>query len=275
METTFQDMLDSFNEISPSISELRYAKLDSRWHHETPFTAPESHVYYITGGEAEMTCNGKLYRLTPGNIYFVPAGAAYCYRCAEYMEKLYIHVSMLQRNGYDLFNRVKECVVFTDRQQEIDRLCRCAAKADMHSMLYLKAHLQSLMLEVVERSGIELGAPEAYTALTYQAIDYIEGHLRCGLTIEQVAQGLQVSRSRLLRTFRKDMNVTVGRYITDRLLYVVENRLRTTNESLHDISERFGFCDQFYFSRRFTEYFGMTPYQYRKKSQLGQMPGEV
>lgn len=270
IETTFQDMLDSFNEISPRISELVYVKLDSRWRYDTPFTAPESHIYYITKGEAEMTCNGKLYHLTPGNIYFVPAGAAYCYRCAEYMEKLYIHVSMLRRNGYDLFNRVKECVVFTDRQQEIDRLCRCVAKADMHSMLYLKAHLQSLMLEVVERAEIELGAPEAYTPLTYQAIEYIEKNLRCGLTIEQVAKGLQVPQSKLLRTFRKDMNVTVGKYIADRLMYAVENRLRTTGESLHDISEKFGFCDQFYFSRRFTECFGMTPLQYRKHSKLGQ-----
>lgn len=269
IETTFQDMLDSFNEISPRISELVYVKLDSRWHHETPFAAAESHIYYITKGEAEMTCNGTLYRLTPGNIYFVPAGAAYCYRCEEYMEKLYIHVSMLQRNGYDLFNRVKRCIVFTDRQPEIDRLCQCVEKADQHSMLYLKAHLQSLMLEVVEQSGIELGAPEAYAPLTYQVIDYVEKNLRCGLTIERVAKGLRVPQSKMLKIFRKDMGMTMGKYITDRLLYAVENRIRTSEESLHDISERFGFCDQFYFSRRFTGYFGMNPYQYRKQSRLG------
>lgn len=270
IETTFQDMLDSFNEISPRISELRYAKLDSRWHHETPFTAPESHVYYITKGEAEMVCNGKHYRLTPGNIYFVPAGAAYCYRCEDYMEKLYIHVSMLQRNGYDLFNRVKECIVFTDRQQEIDRMCRCAAEADMHSMLVLKADLQSLMLEVVERAGVELGEPEVYSALTYLAMEYIEAHLHSGLTIEEVAAGLQVPRSRLLNTFRKDMKVTVGKYITDRLMYAAERWLRTEDESILAVSKRFGFCDQFYFSRRFAEYFGVPPHQYRKQARLGQ-----
>ncbi len=270
IETTFQDMLDSFNEISPRISELVYVKLDSRWHHDAPFTAPESRIYYITKGGAEMTCNGKCYRLVPGNIYFLPAGAAYSYHCEEYMEKLYIHVGMLLRNGYDLFNRVKECVVLTGRQQEIERLCRHVVAADMNSMLYLKAHLHSLMLEVLERADIDLGAPEVYTQLTYQAIDYIEKNLRCGLTVEQVAKALQVTPSRLRKTFRKDMDVIVSKYITHRLMHAVEQCLRTSDENLRDISERFGFCDQFYFSRKFTNFFGMAPYQYRKQAGLGQ-----
>ena len=34
------------------------------------------------------------------------------------------------------------------------------------------------------------------------------------------------------------------------------------------ISERYGFCDQFYFSRRFKEKFGVTPQKYRKMNSL-------
>ena len=275
MNTTFQDMLDSFHKISPRISELRSVKLDSSWHHEMPYTTPESRIYYICKGEADITCNGKPYHMTPGNIYFLPAGSNYTYRCETSMEKLFLHVSMLRRNGYDLFNQVKECVVLTDRKQEIDRLCRCVDAADLHSVLVLKAHLHALMLEVMERAGVELGQPEAYTALTYRAIEYIENHLRCGLTLEQVAKGLQVPQSRLVQTFRKDMGVTMGKYITDRLMCAAEAVLRTGDESIHAVSERFGFCDQFYFSRKFTDYFGVAPQKYRRRSRPGRTKAPI
>ena len=269
MGMIFHDKMDSFYNISAHVSQLIYAKLDSSWHRDNPVVATESRIYYICAGEAALTCNGQHYKLTPGNIYFVPAGAAYCYHCEQYMEKLFIHVSMLQSSGYDLFNRVKGCVVLTGREKEIARLCRCVDTADINSMLYLKAHLHALMLEVVEQAGIDLGKPEVYTELTYRVIEYVENHLRCSLTIEQVATGLQVSASRLKRTFRQDMNVTVSKYITDRLMYAAETHLRTTDDSIRTISERFGFCDQFYFSRRFAAYFGVTPYQYRKHARFG------
>ena len=273
MGMIFRELFDDFYNISTRISMLKYVELDKSWHRETPVIATESRIYYICKGEADLTCNGKRYKLTPGNIYFVPAGAAYSYGCESYMEKLFIHVSMLQSNGYDLFNRVKDCVVLTDREAEIQRLCQQVEAADVHSMLYLKAHLHTLMLEVVERSGIDLGKPEVYTQLTYRAIRYIEEHLRCGLTIKQVAEGLQVPQSRLMKTFHKDIKVTVGKYITDRLMYAAEARLRTGEENIRDVSERFGFCDQFYFSRRFAEYFGVAPYQYRKQAMMG-VPSE-
>ena len=41
--------------------------------------------------------------------------------------------------------------------------------------------------------------------------------------------------------------------------------------SLNAISNRFGFCDQFYFSRRFRQWAGKTPSQYRKEEKYNQV----
>ena len=40
------------------------------------------------------------------------------------------------------------------------------------------------------------------------------------------------------------------------------------NLSALEISERLGFCDQFYFSRRFKEKYGSSPREYRKKTNI-------
>ncbi|MBE6955906.1 MAG: AraC family transcriptional regulator [Ruminococcaceae bacterium] len=264
------NMLNAFNDITLSVSQMRYVKLDSRWHSDFA-RVTFSRIYYVCKGEADVVCNGTPHHLTPGNIYFVPAGSDFSYSCEEYMEKLYIHVSVLQKNRYDLFSRLKECVVLPGlSREEFRRLCRCVGSADANDMMYLKAHLHDLLMRVVDKSGVDLGRPEVYAPLTERALEYMEEHLSCGLTVKQVAQALRVSADRLQRTFQQDVKLSVGRYITKRVLYAAEERLRISDDSIQDISEHFGFCDQFYFSRRFADYFGVSPRRYRKFISIGQ-----
>ena len=45
------------------------------------------------------------------------------------------------------------------------------------------------------------------------------------------------------------------------------NMLMGGNMSVGEISEKLGFCDQFYFSRRFKKRFGLSPREYVKKSE--------
>lgn len=264
------NMLKAFNDISLSVSQMRYVKLDNRWHNEFA-RVTFSRIYYVRKGEADVVCNGIHHHLTPGNIYFVPACSDFSYSCREYMEKLYIHVSVLQNNRYDLFSRLKECIVLPGlTEEEFKRLYRCAGSADANDMIYLKCHLHTLLQQVVEKSGVDLGQPEVYAPLTERALEYIEEHLHCGLTVKQVAEGLKVSEDRLQRIFRQDIKKSVGRYITEQVLYEAEIRLRISDDSIQAISAHFGFCDQFYFSRKFAAYFGVSPRRYRKFISVGQ-----
>ena len=269
-----RDMMKGFNDISVSISQMLYVKLDNRWN--SKFARVNfSRIYYVCKGEADVVCNGKTIHLTPGHIYFIPACSEFSYACAEYMEKLYIHVSVLQNNRYDVFSRLKDCVVLPGLdEEEIKHLCHCANSADVNDILYLKAHLHALLMQVVEKAGVDLGRPDVYSPLTERAMDYIEQNLHCGLTVKQVADDLQVSEGKLQSAFRRDLRIGVGRYITERVLYAAEERLRMSDESVCAISEWLGFCDQFYFSRRFADYFGVSPRQYRKQITMGQ-PIEV
>ena len=57
---------------------------------------------------------------------------------------------------------------------------------------------------------------------------------------------------------------TVTRYIDDAIMFEAEQLLLKSDLTVLQISERFGFCDQFYFSRRFKMKYGETPQKYRK-----------
>ena len=68
----------------------------------------------------------------------------------------------------------------------------------------------------------------------------------------------------MMYIFKKEIGVSVGRYIDDRLMYVAELELRRGEKSINEISDMLGFCDQFYFSRRFSQTYGIPPIKYRK-----------
>ena len=48
--------------------------------------------------------------------------------------------------------------------------------------------------------------------------------------------------------------------------------LKDDSLSINEIAERFGFCDQFYFSKVFKSYVCMSPMQYRKSLRAQRTP---
>ena len=66
----------------------------------------------------------------------------------------------------------------------------------------------------------------------------------------------------------KETGKTVGQYLDNLLWAEAKRRLLLSDASVRAISEELGFCDQFYFSRRFRQLFGVTPSYYRAYGKL-------
>ena len=98
-----------------------------------------------------------------------------------------------------------------------------------------------------------------------EVIKYINIHLSMKLRGEDIAEHFSVSRSTLCRQFKKETGVTLHSYIEDLVLYWAEKMIVEERYSISQISDMTGFCDQFYFSRRFMKCFGDSPSAYRKK----------
>jgi AraC-like DNA-binding protein len=59
--------------------------------------------------------------------------------------------------------------------------------------------------------------------------------------------------------------MSVNEYICNTILAETELILSTRNISILELSHKFGFSDQFYFSRKFKEKFGVSPREYRNR----------
>lgn len=94
---------------------------------------------------------------------------------------------------------------------------------------------------------------------------YIQNNLTLQLSGEQIAQALFTSPSHLYKRFKAETGISLGAYQDKLIFYRATLLLAERQLSLKEISQQLGFCDQYYFSRRFKAQIGMTPSSYRKQ----------
>ena len=247
-----------------NISEICHAKLEKnrKYREKKPsFTR----IYGIIDGEGVITSNGAEIPMTVGNIYILPTGVDMAYRCTSELEKIFFHVNLLQYNSYDMFRNMSGVTVIPNKAEEIEQALYLFSRYDMYAVMRLKAWLWDVISMGLEISGTDFDPINRYSPLVEQVISYVDSHLRSGLSVADIAADLFISESRLQKSFRQEMNQPLGKYISDRLYFTAEQELRTTDRSIKEISTELGFCDPFYFTRCFTQRYGTSPSEYRKR----------
>ena len=101
-----------------------------------------------------------------------------------------------------------------------------------------------------------------------RAMDYLEQHLTEKTLIENVADAVGLSPSRLAHLFRAETGQTVQRYLEDRRMQVAADLLRRTSFPIKQVAAAAGFESQFYFSQRFRRWTGLSPVQFRRRQDL-------
>lgn len=105
---------------------------------------------------------------------------------------------------------------------------------------------------------------KTYGDLVKNIIAYVHENTRVNLSVRDISNRLFVSESKIRNSFLKEMEIPIGKYIDDMVFIKAKELLSKEQLSIGEISAELGFCDQFYFSRRFKEKFGSSPSFFRK-----------
>ena len=136
----------------------------------------------------------------------------------------------------------------------------------LQAALLLKNQLTEDLLAFFEAERVGESGLSDHSPTVLAAMQIIRRHLSAQLTVREVADRLYVSERTLTKAFRRELGQTPGRYIDDMLFMEACRHLLLTNRSVGEISEQLGYCDQFYFSRRFKAQCGKSPAAYRSQS---------
>ncbi len=96
------------------------------------------------------------------------------------------------------------------------------------------------------------------------SIDYIRTHISGKLTVEDVADAMNLNPSYLSKLFKKEMGITISQYIRDQKIAIACNMLRHLDDSSLTISNYLGFSSQSHFIQVFKKCIGIPPEEYRK-----------
>lgn len=231
-----------------------------------PRTAlPMSRLYYSLTGGGVLEYGDTSINVVPGKVYLVPANFKFGYTVgANGWEKLFVHFVIQRSDGYDLLSDISKIYEYDYGIEETRELIKMYNSNDTRRSFAFKCRIYETVSAILTKEKFVPKSDIAYSTLIQSTIDYVRNNLSIKLSISQIAAEFFISESLLSKRFRDECGITLGKYIDDLVFFSAQNMLIGTNLSISQISEKLGFCDQFYFSRRFRQFAGISPRYYRK-----------
>ncbi|CAI6083328.1 response regulator [Cohnella sp. JJ-181] len=122
----------------------------------------------------------------------------------------------------------------------------------------------------VERQRTEREQPAG--SWFQQALALIESSADMNVSLEAVAEAVNVHPVTLSRMFKQQMGENFVRYLTRKRLTHARDRLLRTHKKINEIAEETGYADHAYFRGLFKREFGYSPSEFRKQHGIDGVP---
>ena len=247
-----------------TINEGAYVNLDSSWNRDN-VTSPYSRLYFILGGDGIVEHEGNIIPLKPETVYLIPAGMKFNYRCTSNVEKFYMHINAINPDGYDMMTKFDKIGELPISDSEIRDLVDFYYSKTIYSAMQLKGRIYDVFLKMQNKYQFGTEDFQPYSKMIANVMSYVKENLSAKLNIENVSKNLFISPNTLSKKFKSEVGKPLGQYIDDLVFFESQRLLLYSDMTIGQVSEKMGFCDQFYFSRRFKQKFGENPKDYRIK----------
>ncbi len=97
------------------------------------------------------------------------------------------------------------------------------------------------------------------------ALKYMQDQVRQKLILEDVAGRVSLNESYFIRLFKRHIGIAPMKYFMELKFRAAAGLLEDTTMSVSETAEYLGITDEFYFSRSFKKFTGLSPKHYREK----------
>ena len=249
--------------IKTNISLFGFAQVDNTWN-GTILSPQNSRLYYITKGSATILLkNGREIELSPKNWVLLPSGCTFDFCCEEQMEHVFFHLQICTFNEIDLLKSCKEPIFLNDPDFNYSKIIEYLTCQDTLSSLYIHQFVENTIFKLLDANEIFLEEKKLSPCVA-SAINYINSNLSAKLTLQEILDSTFTSKSTLTKNFKNELGISVHQYIVDKIMSEIEQLLHQSEMSIGEISDKYNFYDQFYFSKCFKKRYGISPVEYRK-----------
>lgn len=260
-----EEIQKTVNRVDLKLVSAGYGEVPPGWNGRV-HTPPDSRLYRIIEGSFTIVSpEGKETVLKEGNTYLIPSGYSFSFTSDVYVRHVFFHIRLCSVDWIDLLGKLKEPLVVNndtvpDPKPLID------AQDSVDSLLLISV-LQNTVYRLLSENAMSLEISD-YSTCVKLALEYIKSNLSANLTAKTIAQNCYVATPTLSKKFKEEIGMPIGKYIDRLVIERAEQLIVSSKMSVLEISETLGFCDQFYFSKRFKEKFGMSPLKYRSQPTM-------
>lgn len=227
-------------------------------------------IHYILKGQGIYKARGKIFRLGPGDAFLICPGELIYYQAdmKEPWSYTWIGMQGIKIKGYlgrttlpdkltVHYGRDDQIRLCHEKMFEADKLSR-NRDLIMNSIMY-----EYLFLLARKFPNDQLSVSEKKSDYVEKALKYIEARYCDPVTIQDIADELNINRSYLHRLFRSFTGFSIQAYLLDYRIRQACILLRDTDLSVRVIAHSVSYADPLYFSRIFHQKMGMSPRDYR------------
>ena len=233
-------------------------------------TGREFHSYdeivLFLAGDAQLVSKDIQLQLTPGSIILIPKEQFHQFvvtdnenyiRCILGFEE----IPHLQRMIRQMMTEVMVLPKPSEQMRAVFQTLMQASQSPLtaeEQAVLLQSAVAQLLLNLKISGGEPIRKYVTVSPLTQKALEYIDSNLSDQLRLETIARTLEVSVSSLCHWFRRDLNISVYRYISEKRLSAVR-QLVQQGIPLGAAADRCGFKDYSGFFRLYKSYYGEIP----------------
>ncbi len=231
-------------------------------------------IHYVLSGAGIYKARGKLFRLREGDAFLICPGELIYYEADMNTPWSYTWIGMqgIKVKGYlERTSFPENLVLHYGQDEQMKRCHEKMAEADkfplnrdliMNSIMYEYFFLLSSKFPN-QQSPVN----EKKSNHVEDALKYIEDHYCDPITIQDIADHLNINRSYLHRIFKSFTGASIQSYLLDYRIRQACILLRTTGLSVRVVAHSVSYIDPLYFSRIFHQKMGVSPSEYRKEFQ--------
>lgn len=230
-------------------------------------------LHYISSGCGTYETGGNIYHLQKGDAFLAFPNTEIMYRADAADPWTYEWVgfqgtdagAILRQTDFSESSPVLRNISYGDLlRKRLDAVSNAfgstfSGSVKMTGELYL---LLSVLTENASVSGAAAGAP-SHTENVLRAIEFISAKYSYGISVEDIADYVGVSRSTLFREFRRETELSPKEYLDRFRIQRAAALLSGTELKISSVAASVGYENGLYFSKVFRKYTGKSPSQYR------------
>ncbi|MCF0185716.1 MAG: helix-turn-helix domain-containing protein [Bacteroidaceae bacterium] len=247
---------------------------------------PEYDLFYILDGTVRVSDGSNTYFLSKGDVFLYEPGVKYLTSSGGnnailtvVIDKQFFLNAMEGRKGRYVCNSAYDSSRdYEPIRQHLLQIADAHGSDSKNSSLRLNALAYSLLFylkeyhfEEEEEETIIRNLPSAAAERLDAVRDYIHANYANNITLQNVADSLDISAPYLSSFFKKNMGVNFNSYLNNVRLEQAVNELENTDRSITEITYDVGFPSMNAFHKLFKEKYQTTPLKYRNDVAAKQM----